>query len=205
MNKHVKRNHLRSSLLASATALFLIASAIGVGCASTPNASPYTDSAAVSRDADRARRLHAEATEIQAEDAAGAERLLRKALAADLYHGPAHNNLGTLLLERGELYEAANEFEWARKLMPGHPAPRANLAMTLERAGKTERALREYDAALSTYDGYMPALRGKVRLQIASGRTDEHTVDLLERIALRGSPEWREWALLWKAKLQKNP
>jgi Flp pilus assembly protein TadD len=47
-----------------------------------------------------------------------AERLLREALTADLWHGPAHNDLGVIHLRRNELYEAASEFEWARKLMP---------------------------------------------------------------------------------------
>ena len=32
-----------------------------------------------------------------------------------------HGNLGVLYLNRGELYEAASEFEWARRLLPGHP------------------------------------------------------------------------------------
>jgi len=77
-----------------------------------------------------------------------AEDLLRQALVADLVYGPAHNNLGVVYLERGDLYAAANEFEWARKLMPGHPDPRTNLALTLERAGQEYRALARYDPAL---------------------------------------------------------
>jgi hypothetical protein len=50
-----------------------------------------------------------------------------EALSADLFFGLAHNNLGVLYLKEDKLYEAANEFEWARKLMPGHPDPRMNL------------------------------------------------------------------------------
>jgi hypothetical protein len=61
-----------------------------------------------------------------------AERLLRDALTADLSYGPAHNNLGVLRLKRGDLSEAANEFEWARKLIPEHPDRRFSRAPTLE-------------------------------------------------------------------------
>ena len=43
-------------------------------------------------------------------------------------------------VEEAGLYDAAAEFEWARKLMPGHPDPRLNLAITLERAGREEGA-----------------------------------------------------------------
>lgn len=40
----------------------------------------------------------------------------------------------------GWLHKAASEFEWARKLMPGYPDPRLNLAMTLEEAGRIDEA-----------------------------------------------------------------
>ena len=89
------------------------------GCAH----SPRRDAAASEpiRDPRAAERLHQKATALMASDPAEAEKLLRDAIAADIFHGPAHNNLGTLLLARGELYEAATNFEAARKLMPGHP------------------------------------------------------------------------------------
>ena len=38
---------------------------------------------------------------------AQAEEMLREALTVDLYHGPAHNNLGVLFLRQSKLYEAA--------------------------------------------------------------------------------------------------
>lgn len=178
--------------------------ALSGGCAPSSR-SPYLASGEVSRDPQRARELHAAASRVMAEGPTEAERLLRQALAADLYHGPSHNNLGIILLQRGQLYEAANEFEWARKLMPGHPDPRVNLALTLERAGQVDKALETYLAALEVYDNYLPALQGRARLQIASGRTDETTAPALEEIALRGDEEWREWAMLWMTKLPKAP
>ena len=77
-----------------------------------------------------------------------------------------------VFLKQGRQYEAANEFEWARKLMPGHPDPRVNLAMTLEKAGKVEDALASYGAALEVYAGYLPAVQGMARLTVkADGRT----------------------------------
>ncbi len=70
-----------------------------------------------------------------------AEKLLREALVGDLYHGPAHNNLGAAYLKQRKLYEGAGEFEWTSKLMFGHPDPRMNLAFTLERAGRTDETI----------------------------------------------------------------
>lgn len=184
---------------------FIAASVLCVAaCSNAPSRSPYAEQGELIRDTQRARELHAQASRLPPDDRVGRERLLREALSADLYFGPAHNNLGVMLLERGELYEAAAEFEWARKLMPGHPDPRVNLALVLERAGKTEEALSAYDAALAAYDNYLPALQGRARLQIATGRTDNATLDALNEIALRGDAQWREWARLWRIRLAET-
>jgi Flp pilus assembly protein TadD len=112
---------------------------------------PYSPTDAHARDTVRAQGLNAHAADVIAAAPEEAEELLREALGADLFFGPAHNNLGVLYLEQGKLYEAAGEFEWARKLMPGHPDPRMNLALTLERAGQTEEAIRTYETALEVY------------------------------------------------------
>ncbi|MEM1166487.1 MAG: tetratricopeptide repeat protein [Planctomycetota bacterium] len=140
--------------------------------------------------------LHRRATTVLDENPELAERLLREALAADIYHGPSHNNLGILLLARDELYAAANEFQWARKLMPGHPDPRVNLALTLERAGQTNEAIAAYDSALAVWDKYLPALQGKTRLQVSTGELDNTTHEALQAIAFRGDDAWRAWANL---------
>ena len=110
--------------------------------------SPYATPREVNRNSLRAQELTREAAELLDRNPQKAERLLREALTADLYYGPGHNNLGVMYLKQGQLYEAANEFEWARKLMPGHPDPRMNLALTLERAGRIDEALATYETAL---------------------------------------------------------
>lgn len=156
--------------------------------------SPYAASEGMPRDTARSEQLAQAAAQLIDTDPAEAERLLREALAADLYNGPAHNNLGTLYLQRGELYEAANEFEWARKLMPGHPDPRLNLALTLERAGRVDDALATYDTALEVYPDHLPTIEAITRLQIRSGRTDDRTPRFLDEIALRSDEPWRSWA-----------
>lgn len=192
---------IRSFSVCSATLLALVLTSGTTGCAKSAR-SPYSSTnTAVQRDTVLARELYAKVQRLDPDEREQAERLLRECLVADLYHGPAHNNLGVILLDRGVLYEAANEFEWARKLMPGHPAPRVNLAMTLERAGRFDDAISAYDAALAVFDGHLPALQGKARLQIRSGRVDETTLAMLDEISLRGDDDWREWARLWRMKL----
>jgi tetratricopeptide (TPR) repeat protein len=174
-----------------------------IGCG--PRAvSPYRTPADADRNSLRAQELTQQAAEVAGTDPVRAEELLREALAADLYHGPAHNNLGVLYLEQEKLYEAANEFEWARKLMPGHPDPRMNLALTLERAGRVDEALATYATALEVYPNHLPTLQAMTRLQIRSGRTDDQTAEQLAEIALRGEDdEWRDWAREQAVRLER--
>lgn len=162
------------------------------GCAA--NRSPYAPLTDGARDSLKAQSLTQRAAGIIESDPARAETLLREALTADLYHGPAHNNLGVIFLSRGELYSAASEFEWARKLTPGNPDPRMNLALVLEKAGRIDEALSAYQSALEVQPEHLPAIQGLTRLQVRYGRQDDGTRDHLEAIAMRGDEQWRSWA-----------
>lgn len=179
---------------ALAIATVLLALTSGTGCSTAP-VGPYTPPSESDRHTARAEQLTKEAAELVEKDPEKAEKLLREALTADLYHGPAHNNLGVLFLKQGKLYEAANEFEWARKLMPGHPDPRFNLAFTLESAGRVDEALTMYASALEVYPDHLATIQAMTKLQVRSGRTDARTDSNLNEIALRGDSEtWRVWA-----------
>jgi Flp pilus assembly protein TadD len=165
------------------------------GCSAPRSTHPYEPQTQAARDTAKSQKLTQEAAAILSKDPTRAESLLREALTADLWHGPAHNNLGVIYLKRGDLYAAASEFEWARKLLPNHPDPKVNLAVTLERAGRTDEALSTYASALDVYPEYIPAVQALVRLQIRSGKTDDRTTGMLREIALRGqTEEWRTWA-----------
>jgi len=165
-----------------------------VACRSAP-AGPYAPGTETTRDTARAQELNARAADALDSDPAEAERLLRAALGADLFFGPAHNNLGVLYLKQGKLYEAAGEFEWARKLLPGHPDPRLNLALTLERAGKTDEAIRTYQTALEVWPGHVGTLQALARLEVVSGRRSADLDGWLDEIAMRGETKlWRDWA-----------
>ena len=188
--------------ICEAMAVCVLAAALS-GCAGTRSTGPYSPVTAGTRDTAKATRLNAEAAVLLDQAAAHsdavamqkAEALLREALNADLYFGPAHNNLGVIFLSRDELYEAAAEFEWARKLMPGHPDPRVNLAFTLESAGRTDDAIATYRTALEVLPDDIAAMQGLARLQIRSGKRDEQTARLLSEVAMRGETrQWREWA-----------
>lgn len=164
------------------------------GCAPM-RSDAYTPQTEERRDPAASERIGREAAAEIESDPALAESMLREALGLDLYNGPAHNNLGVLYLKQGKLYEAAGEFEWARKLMPGHPDPRMNLALTLEKAGRLDEALTTYRTALEVYPRHIESMQALSRLQVRTGKRDDATRGMLEEIALRGTSEkWREWA-----------
>ncbi len=161
---------------------------------------PYDPQRQALRNTSAAEQLTKRAAELLEDDPEQAEVLLRQALTEDLFFGPAHNNLGVVFLRRGDLYEAAGEFEWAKKLMPGHPDPRLNLGLTLDRAGQLDEALAAYTSALDVYPGHIAGIQGLARLAIKEGRDDSRLPGWLDRIALEGESEaWREWAARHRA------
>lgn len=191
----------RIPALAWILALPLLAACAGPHATRPESPTPYRPASTLPRATARAEALTRQAAGHMDSDPARAEQLLLEALALDLFFGPAHNNLGVLLLARNDLYGAASEFEWARKLMPGHPDPHVNLAITLERAGRDSEALASYSAALETYPGHLPAIQGLARATLL-GRSEDPRLDhWLEEIVTRGTTqEWRNWAVAQRAR-----
>ncbi len=195
---HPKRRAAAGRLLAAGL-LAAVAPGLG-GCGH--GAQMRGSETGVARNPQRAAELTHQATPLIGEDPGEATRLLRAALDADLYYGPAHNNLGIVYLNCGQLYEAAEEFDWARRLMPGHPAPRINLGIALERGGKIGEALDAYASAIEVYPNHLPAMEALTRLQLRSGQDDAGTRTMLEEIAYRGDKAWKKWA---NSQLTKSP
>ena len=186
--------HSLARLAKRVTLAAAVGSTVVLGACSTQQG-PYAPLAEGTRSPLKAEKLTQEAATLIGSDDVRAEALLREALTEDLYHGPAHNNLGVVYLKQGKLYEAAGEFEWARKLMPGHADPRMNLALTLETAGHTEDAISTYRTALEVSPDHIQTIQALTRLQHKSGKKDAKTVESLQTIALRGeTPRWRDWA-----------
>lgn len=201
-NASIPRDFQFIRIAAACTAMVAVASVLLAGCKASSRArGPYAPVTEAMRDTVKAERLTREAADLIDTNPKRAEELLREALTADLYHGPAHNNLGVLYLNQDKLYEAAGEFEWAKKLLPGHPDPRMNLALVFESAGRTDEALATYATALEVYPEHLPSMQALARLQVRAGKRDERTPRLLREIALRGEDDsWRNWAQLQLAK-----
>ncbi len=144
---------------------------------------------------DVAARLADQATPLLGTDDEEAASLLLQAIQADPFCGMAHNNLGVIELNRGHLYEAATEFESARRLLPGHPGPRCNLALVYEEAGRLDDAKAAYETALEVQPGHLPSMQGLASIIVRIGASDDRLPELLENISIQSdSIEWRNWA-----------
>jgi Flp pilus assembly protein TadD len=174
---------------------FGIATTLALSACGSSARGPYSPDAQQQRDEAKANKLYHDVLLILDSDPEAAEKQLREVLGWDLYHGAAHNNLGVLLLKKGKLYDSAEEFEWARKLMPGHPEPRVNLAIALERGGKSVQAVEAAETALEIAPGNLPAMQLVAYIRIRDGAQTAVTKEQLRTIISRTeSPEWRDWA-----------
>src|SRR5438477_1244270 len=76
----------------------LLACALALSACATTSHGPYATPTADSRNPLKAQELTMKAADLIDKDPPKAEQLLREALSADLYHGPAHNDLGVIEL-----------------------------------------------------------------------------------------------------------
>ncbi len=72
----------------------------------------------------------------------------RLALEENPLHQPAHNGMGKVLLERGDLESALEYFSRAVAIQPKDPIAHANRALVLARVGRWLEAEQEYSRAL---------------------------------------------------------
>lgn len=148
------------------------------------------------RDTDLARRYNSHAVLLLGEDnLTDAEQQLKQALAADVFFGPAHNNLGNVYYRQKRYYLAAWEFQYAAKLMPNQAEPKNNLAMVLEAAGKPDEAAAYYEAALKIQPENPEFIGNLARLYVKSKKDPQKTRELLHEIILKDTrPRWTTWA-----------
>lgn len=189
--------------LSARTLCIAIALAAGSAACSTSQRTGTARAHTTPQNTVLAESLTREAVEIMARDPHRAESLLDDAIAADMFYGPSHNNLGVILLNGGDLHSAAQAFYAATKLMPDSPEPRINLAITMERAGRIAEAMDAYSDALVCHPDHIAVMQALVMCQVRHARRDERTPALLREVSLRGETlEWREWAQRESSRLE---
>ncbi len=124
-----------------------------------------------------------------------AEAALQDALIADVSYAPAHNNLGRIYFERGQLYLAAWEFEYARRLLPESAEVTNNLGLVYEAAGQMPRAIEHYRMAVAWEPGNPQYAGNLARALLRDGQDSAEVAGLLHNVVFNDTrPEWVTWA-----------
>ena len=150
------------------------------------------------RDTVRAAELNAQGLALVAKGiTADAERQFRAAIEADSFFGPAHGNLGLVLLQQEKFYEAATELGYACKLMPKASQPRHNLGILYETVGRYDEADGELRQALRLAPDDIEVLGHLARVNIRRGGSAAEVKTWLQTLVVRDEdPAWRDWARL---------
>ncbi|TWU58427.1 photosystem I assembly protein Ycf3 [Rubripirellula tenax] len=167
-----------------------------VGCASWKNGNETIIQVQSAQNPVRARKQTAAGVKALGHDNIdeAAEKFM-SAIQADETYGPAHNNLGLLHFEQGNLYQAVLAFEQAMEFMPNDPIVYYNLALTLESAGKVSEALDLYVQAVQMAPANPVFLGNLVRLRIRLGESGfDLNEQLKDLVLIETRPEWRRWA-----------
>jgi protein O-mannosyl-transferase len=114
------------------------------------------------------------------------ETLWTRALAVTSDNDVAHNNLGYLCSDRGDLDEAISHFESAARIRSGKRDPhydlasafvQMNLADALARKGRSDEAMVHYEEAIRLQPNYADAYYNRGSVLFAKGRIDEAIAD----------------------------
>jgi tetratricopeptide (TPR) repeat protein len=116
-----------------------------------------------------------------------AETLWRATLEDNPRAFAAHNNLGGLLLQRGETPEAETHFREAIRIQPDFPESYNNLGIVLHNRGRVDEAIRQYLKAIQLFPAYAEAHNNLGVSLAAQGRIEE-AMEQFEQ-ALRLQPQ----------------
>lgn len=93
----------------------------------------------------------------QQEKLSAAERAYRKAIKAEPNFVEAYNNLGNVLVDRGQLQQAFGAYQNALKIIPNHPMLLNNLGHVLQLQDEGEKAIRWFNKAIDQDPDYADA------------------------------------------------
>jgi tetratricopeptide (TPR) repeat protein len=112
------------------------------------------------------------------------------ALAGNPDSTVAHNNLGTVLLERGKVDEAAVHFHRALEIEPDHAMAHYNLGGVFRQKGQLDAAMAQFQSAVQLEPSHAMAHYNLGELYVQKGQLDDAIVHF--QSALQSKPEAAE-------------
>jgi tetratricopeptide (TPR) repeat protein len=112
------------------------------------------------------------------------------ALAANPDSWLAHNNLGSVLLERGQLDEAMGHFQRALEFQPGYSTAHYNLGGVLRQKGQLDEAMAHFRKAVEIQPEYSMAHYNLGEILRQKGQVDEAIAHFQRAVDIR--PDYAE-------------
>lgn len=168
--------------------------AVGGGCASHRATEPVVIKDNAAPQLGEAQRLATEALKQQ--------KLGKTDKAIELYQESLQhsqdlplvwNNLGMLLMEKGDYMDAAEAFNSAASLRPDDPRPYYNVGIVYQKANWQTEALEYFVRSLERDPRYLPSLRAAVAVGQIKVLTDEPALKRVRTaLLLETDPTWRK-------------
>jgi len=114
------------------------------------------------------------------------ETLWNRALECTTNNYIAHNDLGNLLLQKGQLDQAIAHYKIALQIFPGYEEAQFNLGTALAKNGQMDEAIIQYQKGLQIYPGNAAAHINLAYVLLQEGKAEEAIAQY--RIALRINP-----------------
>ena len=140
----------------------------------------------------RAKKIYKKA--LKAQKADKKEELYLKVLQQQPSFGKVSNNLGVLYLKQNRTGEAIRYLRRAVKHLPGAPAPRFNLGLAYERAGRLQSAQEQYVSSMEMESSNPDYIEAVARIYIKRQvRLDQAEELLRKALSLEERSAHRKW------------
>lgn len=118
----------------------------------------------------------------------------RSALELDDQLYAAWNNMGQLLMDKGNYADAVAAFQIAAGIEPTDPRPLYNTGLAYQRVGWASDAYTSYERALTRDPNYLPAMRGLARSAEMMGSSSTRLLQVIKEAQLQERDEqWRNY------------
>jgi Tfp pilus assembly protein PilF len=97
----------------------------------------------------------------------------------------AHKNLGSALLQKGQVDEAMGHFQKALEMQPTDSGAENNLGFALFRKGRTDEAIAHYRKALTIQSGDTGARHNLGKALLRNGQVDEAIAEFQKALAIQ--------------------
>lgn len=118
----------------------------------------------------------------------------RKALELDDQLYAAWNNMGQLLMSKGNYADAVSAYQIASGIEPTDPRPEYNIGIAYKKVGWAQDSYDHFKIAIERDPTYLPALHGIIRSAEMLGHGDDTILEYIRSAQLlETDDQWRDY------------